>query len=524
MKFRLEKNITQGPILEQIIRNRGYDKDYFTNSLDDLADMYLMKDLEKAAKRIIKAIAHKEKIIIFGHDDIDGITSTYILFDFLEKAGSQAHYYYIPNRLLENHGLQKNFIRKVKDGKFDLVITVDGGISSWQAVDEINAMGTDVIITDHHLIPKKLPRALALVDSKQQDCNFPYTMLAGVGVSWYLCKMLAEKLNIELKPEYLFWTALGTVADKAPLDGLNRIIVKEVLTNWYNYENPVTSALSNYLWSGSNIISRLAVIRYLIKLLSNGRDADGKHKALYFMLNPQREKNSTLKELIAEMRQWDEKLSSTREIIDKFRPDPQKFGFIFFDKNDDIALECLGLAASLLSRKYKVPVLFLKRKDDIITCEARCTKGFDLMEMFNYFSDMLIQFGGHVKAAGFTMSEKNLKSFIKHFYEYTIARQDVISSEWKHQIDAVFSAEQIRLFEKFVQEDYEKLQPFGQGNPEPIYLMQNFNPVRNSKKFSQKEMIFEEDNEYDVVFKLQGSNIKVLDFFPINERDKVELK
>jgi single-stranded DNA-specific DHH superfamily exonuclease len=100
----------------------------------------------------------------------------------------------------------------------------------------------------------------------------------------------------------------------------------------------------------------------------------------------------------------------------------------------------------------------------------------------------------------------------------------VISSEWKHQIDAVFSAEQIRLFEKFVQEDYEKLQPFGQGNPEPIYLMQNFNPVRNSKKFSQKEMIFEEDNEYDVVFKLQGSNIKVLDFFPINERDKVELK
>ncbi|MFO7896562.1 MAG: DHH family phosphoesterase [Candidatus Cloacimonadales bacterium] len=523
MRFRLEKQVTQGKIINQIIQNRGYDEEYFESSLADLADMYLMKDLEKAADRIIKAIANKEKIIIFGHDDIDGITATYILFDFLEKAGSQAHYYYIPNRLLENHGLQRNFIDKVKNENFDLVVTVDGGISSWQAVDEINSFGTDVIITDHHLVPEKLPNAFALVDSKQKDCNFPYTMLAGVGVSWYLCRMLAEKLKLDLKPEYLFWTALGTVADKAPLDGLNRIIVKEVLNNWYIYENRVTSALSAYLWSGSNLISRLAVIRYLIKLLSNGRDADGKHKALYFMLNPLREKNKTLKELIQEMREWDEKLNSTREIIGKFRPDPQKFGFLFFDKNDEIALECMGLAASLLFRKYKIPVLFLKRKDGVITCEARCTNGFNLMEMFNYFSEMLIQYGGHVKAAGFTMEEKKLKSFSKHFYGYTIARRDSITSEWKHRIDAVFSATEIGKFEQFVQEDYNKLQPFGQGNPEPTFLMQNFNPLRDSKRFSQKEMIFSENNEYDVVFRLQGSSIKVLDFFPINERDNLEM-
>ena len=517
MKFGLDIQDTEGSIFQQILQNRHYDKDYFNSGIPDLPDMYLMKDLEKAADRIISAIRNKEKIIIFGHDDLDGITSTYILFDFLEKAGSQAHYYYIPNRLIENHGLQQNFIRKVKDNNFDLVITVDGGISSWQAVDEINSFGTDVIITDHHLIPQKLPNALATVNAKQTDCNFPYTMLAGVGVSWYLCKMMADKLSLQLKPEYLFWTAVGTIADKAPLDGANRLIVKEILANWDIYQNNITQALSEHLWSGSNYSSRIAVIRFLIKLFANGRDVDGEHKALRFMLNPLREKNKLLKELLEEMHEWESKLKSTRKFLEQQEPAPDEFGFLYFDKDNKIDLECLGLAASFMTREYKIPCLFLKTKADGITCEARCTNGFNLMEMFNSLSDELIQYGGHVKAAGFTIDPANLNDFTEHFYKYCRERSSDISNGRSYKVDAIFAAEDMPKFEAFLDQDYHKLLPFGQGNSEPIYLMKNFNPQRDSKKFKHKEMIFTHDCEYDVVFELKGSGIKVLDFYLCNQ-------
>ena len=513
MKFKIVLPEKKGSILEQIIAGRGYGEDYFNTSIADLPDMYKMKDLEKSAERIINAIRNKEKIMIFGDDDLDGITATYVLFDFLEKAGSQSHYYYIPNRLIENHGLQKTFIEKVKKGKYDLIITVDGGVSSWEAVDEINSFGTDVIITDHHLIPQKLPDAFAIVNAKQEDCDFPYTMLAGVGVSWYLCKMIAEKLNMELKPEYLFWTAVGSLADKVPLDGANRIIVKEVLDNWDLYQNEITNSLAEYLWSGNSYLNRISIIRYLIKLFANGRDVDGEHRALKFMLNPTQRRNGILKELFSEMYEWDQKLKKTQSLIQGINPDLDKYGFLFFDKNNEIDLECMGLAASFMSRDYKIPTLFLKEKADIIVCEARCTEGFDLMKMFNHLSEYLIQFGGHVKAAGFTMEKENLKDFTKQFYGYCIDNKESISGGWIYKIDAVFEAKNMDQFDSFLSKDYEKLLPFGQGNPEPVYLMKHFNPVRDSKKFKHHEMIFTDESEYDVIFDLKGSGINVLDFY-----------
>ena len=516
MKFRLDTADSSGTIYQQIVRNRNFNDDFIASDMSTLPDMYKMKDLGKAADRIIKAIREKEKIIIFGHDDLDGITATYLLFDFLESAGSQAHYYYIPNRLLENHGMQRNFINKVKDGNFDLVVTVDGGISCNDAVDEIVAFGCDVVITDHHLIPEILPNAHAIVNAKQTDCQFEYDMLAGVGVSWYLCRMMADKLGIDLKKEYLFWTAVGTIADKVPLDGLNRVIVKEILDNWSEYNNDVINALSGYLWTGTNVSSSMSIIRYLIKLFANGRDSDGKNKSVHFLLNPLQEKSETLKALFDEMRQWGKKLRHLRFLMKDIGPSKEDFGYLYFDKDDNLPLECLGISATIVSKENKIPALFLKRKNDAIVCEARCTEGLSLIDLFNSAKDNLIQFGGHVKAAGFTIEEEKLTIFTNHFYDYCKTHQDAISSEWKHIIDAIFDSEDISKYDDFIKKDYDKLQPFGQGNPEPIYLMRKYNPERDKNRLKMKQVLFDSNSEYDVVFKIYGSGIKVLDFAKLN--------
>jgi single-stranded-DNA-specific exonuclease len=151
MKFKWSYNESRNlSIFEQILKNRKISESFLYSSLKDLPDMSLMKDLDKASERIISAVHKKEKIIIYGHDDMDGITSTYLIFDFLEKIGSQNHYYYIPNRQLDCHGIQRKFIEKLEQEKIELLITVDGGISEFDAIREIQANGTDVVITDHH--------------------------------------------------------------------------------------------------------------------------------------------------------------------------------------------------------------------------------------------------------------------------------------------------------------------------------------------------------------------------------------
>ncbi|MCK5051348.1 MAG: DHH family phosphoesterase, partial [Candidatus Cloacimonetes bacterium] len=157
MKFRWSyKHSDKDTIFEQIRENRKINDSFIYSSMNDIPDPSLLKDIDIAANRIIEAVQRKEKIIIYGHDDVDGITSTYILYDFLEKLGSQNHFYYIPNRLIDDHGIQQNFIEKVKEEEFNLVITVDGGVSCKNAITKIMEFGCDVIVTDHHIVLESL--------------------------------------------------------------------------------------------------------------------------------------------------------------------------------------------------------------------------------------------------------------------------------------------------------------------------------------------------------------------------------
>ena len=288
----------QTSITEQIKINRNITQDFLEAAYDKLPDIDLLKDLQKAAERIILAVRKKEKIMIYGHDDMDGITSTYILFDYLERIGSQYHYYHIPNRIKRSHGIKDYFIELLQKKEIDLLVTVDGGISEFSAVEKINQTGCDVIITDHHIVQDKIPAAYCVVNPKQQDCKYPFDMLAGVAVSYFLVQKLSELLNIPEAKEYLFWVSVGSISDKVPMLGVNRILVKKVLDEWSFFSNEKLQSLDSNFNTVRNHTGRMTVIRSIIKLLSSSRDQEGNSTALQFMLTSNQQDNEDWVELI----------------------------------------------------------------------------------------------------------------------------------------------------------------------------------------------------------------------------------
>ena len=220
-------------LLSSIIETRGLDEQELGTGIESLPDEALFANIDEVAERIRTAMFRNEPMIIFGHDDPDGITSTYILYKFLESCGYQRHDYYIPNRNLEPHGIQNGFVEYVKQGGYKLVITVDNGISAKVGVEQLNALGCEVIITDHHLVQQDaISDAYTIMNPQLSYCQYPFKQLAGVGVVLMLIRYLSKIWEHPIDPASYFWTAVGSLADKVPMIGLNRIIVRHVLDHF----------------------------------------------------------------------------------------------------------------------------------------------------------------------------------------------------------------------------------------------------------------------------------------------------
>jgi len=514
MKFRWSyKHSDKDTIFDQIRENRKINDSFIHSSMNDIPDASLLKDIDIAAYRIIEAVHQKEKIIIFGHDDVDGITSTYILYDFLEKLGSQNHFYYIPNRLIDNHGIQQNFINKIREEKFNLVITVDGGVSCKDAIAEIMGFGCDVIVTDHHIVLDDLiPSALAIVNPKQRDCNFPFEMIAGVGD--FLIKRIAEITGIDDDRNYLFWVAVGSISDKVPLLDVNRIFVKEVLDTWNTFDDNTLYKLNPYLEPGINYSQRMDNIHFIIKLLSNGRDKNGKHKSMKLLITHNKEKDAIIAEMMSLQKSHENKLENIRHYIRTKIPRRLENFFIFRDLEHQIPFELLGYSASFITKRHKIPVIFIKSKNGIAVGEARGTNGFNLVDAFTHCNEHLIQYGGHAKAAGFTVRSSEVDIFIEKFEEYIKQNQIVIEENKRIDIDAVINSSELEKFNEYIQMDYNLLQPFGQGNPEPKFLLIDYLPERDvhRMKFKKINSKMESEVPYNIVFTFRDSSFKFIDY------------
>ena len=427
----------------------------------------LLKDTEKTIQRIIQAVKNEERLAIFGHDDVDGVTSSYILYDFLSLIGSGSHCCYIPNRLKEHHGIQKLFLDFAKEQGLTLVITVDGGITSHSGVEELSSFGCETIITDHHLPPSRLPNAFSIINPKQHDCFYPYDMLSGVGVVYLLLLALSETLQVKLPDRYLFWTAVGSIADRVPMTGVNRVFSKSVFDNWDMFSDENIAIWPGYTKSGRDCYSKNHFIKSIIKLMNTGRSDNGEHFALKALLDVPSQSLEIIRTLRVKNTEQENSVSCCLEKISELTPQPHELCFLHFDVDKVITQSLMGYAASYISSKYKIPTLIMQEKGGDLICEARCTEGFNLIDSFNHAASSLKQYGGHARAAGFVAELKQRDLFYQLFKEYVESHRDTISRHRKLVIDSEIDKTELSDLRKIVSQ----LNPFGEEAKEPVFLL-----------------------------------------------------
>ncbi len=456
--------------------------DFLNISLENIRNPFSIKDMETAVKRIYNAVINHEKILIFGDYDVDGVTSTAILMEFFRHTGADVSYY-IPHRTKEGYGLQENHIFEIAvPDKINLIITVDCGSSSHEAVKAARGAGIDIVITDHHIVPEKLPEAIALVSPKRSDCNSGLEDLAGVGVAFYLIMSLRKYLR-----DMHFWDnrpepnlrnlcdliALGTVADMVPLVGENRIFAKTGL-DLINSGNRIgISALIKA--GGSNkypIDSEDIAFRLAPRINALGR-VDHAKDAVELLLTDDSDTAGRIAQrmnLMNANRQNIEK-KIYEYIIEHVNNNPEIL------QNRSIVLSheswhegILGIVASRMVEKFNRPVVLFAQKDGFAKGSARSVPGFNLYEGLIACSDLLDAFGGHSMAAGIKIKIQNIE-FFRHKFEKTVTenagREDSLPLT---DIDCEIGFDDINVE---LTDELESLKPFGTGNPEPLFLARN---------------------------------------------------
>jgi len=503
---KLSSELNIHPYVIRVLLNRGFHSqetiDKFLNPrLSQIYDPFLMKDMDKAVERTIKAIKKSEKILIYGDYDVDGITSTTILFKTLKILGASPSFY-IPHRIDEGYGLTMNALESVLEKRFDLIITVDCGISSVEEVNFLKNKNIDVIITDHHLPDDILPGAYAILNPNNPDEDYPFKQLAGVGVVFKFCHALLKKANFPEDQAKIFLlshldlVAIGTIADIVPLIDENRILVKNGLMRISETKNVGLNEMLKVLSLNDKIIDTFSV-GYIIapRLNAAGRTSHSKI-CVEFLLTEEPIKGRKLS-LILDNFNKDRKLiedSIMKEAIEKIECERlHKKNKIIVIFKEDWHLGVIGIVASKLVDIYKRPVIILQKAKQRMKGSARSINSFNILSAIHHCKDTLIKYGGHKSAAGLTLECKDLERFytlINEYAEANLSNEDLLESL---QIDCEipFSA----INEKLV-EDLNLLEPFGTGNPKPVFASNNISIVSEPKLLKDKhiKMILKQGN------------------------------
>jgi len=462
------KDCSDSDLLGKLVASRGFTFEDLEPNLDMLPDEGLFANIDEVAGRIRSAVFQNEPMVIFGHDDPDGITSAYILYNFLNSCGYQKHHYYIPNRNLESHGIQNAFVEFVRKGGYKLVITVDNGISAWDGVEKLKALGCDVLITDHHIVqPESIPDAYAIMNPQLPECSYPFKSLAGVGVVLMLIRYLSRIWEHPLDPASYFWAAVGSIADKVPMIGINRIIVRYAMENFGEVQdNTVEFLLRNY--TRINSLSDVNnFLQYTARIIANGREAGGQHTAMRFILQLSDAKARLFQDLEKQKNTWEGELNRVFYFLDTLCSDFVGNYFVYYDDEDVIPYSLLGTAATYIVNKLHIPTIMLKHHNGDTVCEGRCGEGFNIVNAFTNCKTHLKQYGGHPKAAGFTMLPGNYDVFLDCFNAYLMQNLDMAKTTnvaWEAEVSPEdLSSETWHALEV--------LMPWGQMNPEPVLLL-----------------------------------------------------
>ena len=458
-------------------------REFFRPSLADLHNPYLMKDMDKAVLRIETAIANGENILVFGDYDVDGTTAVSLVSSYLKS------YYpnvatYIPDRYDEGYGISYKGIDFADDNGFSLIIALDCGIKSIEHIAYANQKNIDFIICDHHRPGAILPNAVAILDPKREDCNYPYDELCGCGIGFKLIQALAEKRNqtIDDLLIYLDLVAMAIAADIVPMTGENRILAKFGLEVINTNPRPGIKALIQ------NVKKKVLTITDVVFIIAPRINAAGRIKhgneavALLteYDLDQAEQFASEIEQYNSDRKDLDKQI--TIEALAQIEDNKEKEGFTTVVYQENWHKGVIGIVASRLIETYYRPTIVFTKSGDKLAASARSVKDFDVYNALEACAEHLEQFGGHMYAAGMTLKEENYIAF-KEAFEKVV--QETIHPDLlilEISIDAEINLTDIN--EKLIRL-LNQFEPFGPKNMTPIFMTKNVVDTGYSKTLGQ---------------------------------------
>ena len=485
----LSEELSLNPLVVNVMLNRGLKskdemKAFICPDLCRFHDPYLMKGMDRAVRRIWEAIERKETIAVYGDYDVDGITSVSMLYLALKEMKADV-LYFIPDRLKEGYGVNAEAIRRLREQEVSLIITVDCGITANDEVRLGKEIGVDMIITDHHKCPDKIPEALAVLNPKQPDCSYPFQDLAGVGVAFKLVQaLLGERPLPELIEQYGALAALGTVADIVPLKDENRIMVYYGIKNMKTDKNAgIQALLQASTLAGKEIDAGTLGFQLAPRINAAGRIGNADMGVRLFISGDAQEAKS-IAGILNEQNQIRKEIEQQifDEAQNRIRADKSILSrniIILSGKGWHHGV--IGIVASRLTEEYYKPCILFAEEGGVRKGSARSIKGFNIYNALAAVSPHIERFGGHELAAGLTVQNETFDAFQQALEAY--CKKHVQTEMLIQQVPLDGEIHDCDMTQQLV-EELKILEPFGMGNAQPNFLVRKAKII---KKFAFKE-------------------------------------
>ena len=475
IQSKLADELSISPVLAQLLVQRdiySFDdaRDFFRPDLENLHNPFLMADMDKAVERLTKAMSLNEKILIYGDYDVDGTTSVSLVYRFLQKFHNNIDYY-IPDRYNEGYGISVQGINFAANNGFTLIIALDCGIKAVEKVKYASSLGVDFIICDHHTPDLELPPAVAVLDPKRSDCNYPYKHLSGCGVGFKLMQAftIINKIDFTELTPLLDLLALSIASDIVPITGENRILafyglkqinsnpspgLKGILEVCGLLEKEITiSDIVFKIGPRINASGRMKLATEVVQLLVSNNAVFVKEKSdtINEYNNDRKDLDKNITDEAIALIVADERYASRKSIV-VHKPDWHK--------------GVIGIVASRLSEEYYKPSIVLTNSNGLASGSARSVSGFDIYKAIDSCRDLLENFGGHMYAAGLSMKEENIIPFTERLEKYV--SENILEEQTYPQIDIDAVLEFKDITPKFFRV-LKQFGPFGPGNMKPIF-------------------------------------------------------
>lgn len=476
---------------------------FFRPLIAHLHDPFLMKDMDKAVERVLKAIDSNEKIMIYGDYDVDGTTAVALVYTYLKKYFKKRIEFYIPDRYDEGYGISYKGIDYASDHGINLVIALDCGIKAVEKIKYANERKLDFIICDHHRPGDVLPPAVAVLDAKRADCTYPFKELSGAGVGFKLVSALAEKQGEDFEQliPLLDLVAVSIAADIVPITGENRVLAHFGLQQLNTNPRPGFEAVLNYAKverretsdpKTSNILTRVLTISDLVFLIGPRINAAGRiekaNDSVRLLLSERMSHAEKLAEVINDMnterRSLDNQITEEAlAMIEENSTLKEAKSTVLYNENWHKGV--IGIVASRLTDNYYRPTVILTRSNNFITGSARSVKNFDVYDAIDHCSDLLEHFGGHKYAAGLSLKPENLELFQNKFSNYV--HQHITDEMLIPEIEIDLKINFADITPKFIR-ILNQFSPFGPGNMAPVFLSEQIIDTGRSRVVGQKHL------------------------------------